>query len=143
MNVTKGDFIEASGDARHEAIGCPECTGRSSSLVSDLFPGCVLAFGESADSTPEHIHVFSGKVTAETSVGMSYKKLSDALGTPSWSVNESDLTATATYTINGVKVGYVFTDKRILNDIIISQIARREKVAIHYPDTKVSAVRIG
>ena len=143
MSVTKGDFIEASGDARHETIGCAECASRTSTLVSDLFPGCVLAFGESADSTPDHIHVFSGKVTAETSVGMNYKKLSDALGTPSWSISESDLSATATYTIDGVKVGFVFTDKRILNDIIISQIARREKVLIHYPDSKVASARIG
>ena len=45
--------------------------------------------------------------------------------------------------ISGVKVGFVFTDKRILNDIIISQIAGREKVSIHYPDTKVASARIG
>ena len=143
MNVTKSDFIEATGDARHEKNGCTACANRSSTLVSDLFPGCVLAFGSADDAKPDHIHVFSGKVTADTSVGMNYKKLSDTLGTPSWSINESDMTATASYTIGGVKVGYVFTDKRILNDIIISQIAGREKVSIHYPDTKVASARIG
>ena len=143
MEVTKGDFIAATGDARHEAIGCSECSGRMSTLISDRFPGCVLAFGDSADSKPDHIHVFSGKVSSNTSVGMTYKKLTDALGDPSWKVNESDLTATACYTINGVQVGFVFTDKRILSDILLSQIGRRDKVTVHHPDIKSASVRIG
>ncbi len=143
MNVTKSDFIEATGDARHEAIGCAECSGKSATLVSDLFPGCVIAFGDSADSKPDHIHVFSGKVTDKASVGMTYKKLTDALGTPSWKVSETDLTATANYTIDGVKIGFVFTDKRILNDIILSQFRLDQTVKIHYPDVKAASARIG
>ena len=143
MQVTKGDFIKASGDAHHESIGCSECSNKTSTLASDLFPGCVLAFGDSTDSTPNHIHVFSGKVTSGTSVGMTYKKMVEALGEPSWKVNESDLTATARYTINGQQVGFVFTDKRILSDILLSQIGMGTKVTIKNQEIKVAAARIG
>ena len=142
MEVTKRDFVKATDDAHHEAIGCTECSGRNSTLASDSFPGCVLAFESGGDSTPEHIHVFEGNVTEDISVGMSYEELEEALGEPTWKLNEGDLSVTALYTISGHSVGFEFSDMRIFRDIVASQIGRRSDVTIRHPETRCTSVRI-
>ena len=143
MQVTKSDFIKATGDAHHEEIGCQDCSGRSSTLVSDCFPGCVLAFGSDADAVPEHIHIFEGHVTDTTYVGMTYAKLEKALGEPSWKLNENNMSVTAWYTVDGETIGYVFTDMRMFRDIIAAQMGLRSKVTVKNKDIKVSSARIG
>lgn len=142
IGVEKSDFIGATGDARHEAIGCEQCSASGSTLVSDLFPGCVLAYGDSADSTPNHIHVFSGKVTDSTKIGMTYTQLVKALGAPVWSLNEADSTASALYTISGHQVEFIFTDKKVFDDIIAAQMGQSSDVNISRPTMKVAAARI-
>ncbi|MBQ4465042.1 MAG: hypothetical protein II916_03675 [Oscillospiraceae bacterium] len=137
MDVTKEDFIGATGDAHHEPVGCPECAGNSSTLVSDVFEGCVLAFGSADDSLPSHIHVFNGNVTESTKIGMTYKALSDALGEPTWSLSDTDRTATAIYNINGNSVGFVFDDKKLMTDMILYEMGLTKKLRISNTSMKV------
>ena len=143
MGVAKSDFIGATTDAHHEPIGCDYCADNRSTLVSDLFPGCVLAYGESSESTPSHIHVFDGNVTSDTHIGMTYKELTEALGTPAWSLNEAENTAIATYTIDGQTVGFVFNDKKVIDAVVRYLSGRTQTIRITKTSMKVVAARIG
>ena len=142
MDVEKGDFIDATGDAHHESIGCDDCYRSQSTLVSDLFPGCVFAFGDSSESKPTHIHVFDGYITDDTYVGMTYQQLESTMGKPSWYLDEKELTASAQYTIDGYTVNYVFTDAKVFADIVNFQRGKNKQLTISKPNTKVAAVRI-
>ena len=142
MDVEKSDFIGATGDAHHEEIGCDFCYSSKSTLVSDAFPGCVLAYGDGDASLPDHIHVFDGYVTDDTYIGMTYKQLEAALGVPAWYLDEHDGTASARYTIHGYTISYVFTNKRIFDDVIDFEMGKTESVRVSKPSMKVAAVKI-
>lgn len=142
MEVTKGDFTAATGDAHHEAIGCDECSGSSGTLVCSMFPGCILAYSGGADSLPDHLHIFEGNITANTAVGMSCADLIEVCGTPSWSLSESDHTVTANYIIGEHSVGFVFTDKKLLDDLIDFQMGKTKGISTSDPSIKVVAAKI-
>lgn len=142
LDVAKEDFIEATGDAHHESIGCEVCSGSRNTLVCSMFPGYIAAYGSSSDSLPEHIHIFEGKVTENTFIGMTYEELTKVCGNPMWSLLESNQSATASYTIDGHCVEFVFTDKKVYDDVISYQLENDRDSVISDPSVKVVAATI-
>ncbi|MBR7039857.1 MAG: hypothetical protein IKI21_11520 [Oscillospiraceae bacterium] len=119
MHVSKDDYVEAA-DAYYKEAGCDACvySGYQDTMMSRTFPDYCLAYNGQSDG-PDHIHVWDGKVTASTYVGMTYNSLVATLGKPKgYTVDEDEGWQVVYYEIDGVWVHYYFRAKTFYDEIV-------------------------